>query len=196
MYEQIFGAVHPILATKFHSLGLAYHSLFQRLSQRIQFHDTATRVLADMPESPEKAANLESLQDRLLTDVEGARVEQSNYLSSSINMIRQSIIVSERTIGLDSHATCQSYTDLAVLELSIGNPMAALRISKHAINLWASLHGARHPAILKALVRLKFLSFGSRLMYSVIPRSMCRLLFNPCLLISPIQFQFFSKRKL
>lgn len=41
LYEQIHGAVHPELATRYHSLGIMYHNIVQSLSRKIQLHDAA-----------------------------------------------------------------------------------------------------------------------------------------------------------
>lgn len=83
----------------------------------------------------------------MLDDVEAARNELVSFEQSALRMIRQSIVISERTLGLDAHETVQYYSDLGLLEHSSGNHDAALRYTMHALNLWTCVARPYHPLI-------------------------------------------------
>lgn len=155
MYEQIYGPVHAIASAKSHSLGIVYHQLYQTIMRKVTTHDVATQVLSEMGPK-EREENAVQFAEAMLEDVAAARHEAESYLQSSVRSIRQSLIVTERTLGLDASETCQQYTDLTVLEHGVGNSLLALRLSRHAIDLWASTYGPDHPAILKIMVRCPY----------------------------------------
>lgn len=155
MYEQIYGPVHPTLATKAHSLGIIYHQLHSAISTKVNYHDGTEQVLADMSEA-DREVNRPKLEKGLLQDVEGARKQAEMYLESSIRSIRQAVILSERCKGLDDPETAECYIDLALVEQMGNNATSALHLIKHAIGLYVTSYGSDHPAILRLLVRLVF----------------------------------------
>ena len=158
MYEQIYGPIHSFAATKSHSLGIMYQQLFSKLHRKVNYHDSVTELLAEMPEE-RRAENLVQLKENLLEDVEIVRAQADIYLELSIRTIRQAVVISERCSGLDDSETVEYYTDLALVEQMGNNPTTALRLIKYAIELYVTAYGPDHPVILRLLVR--FFSFRS-----------------------------------
>lgn len=93
------------------------------------------------------------IRDLLLPDVALARQEQESFIQQAVRMVRQSIVISERVNGVDSHDAIQQYADLGLLEHGAGNVEVGLRLSKHAMDLWTAAYGPRHPALVTLLVR-------------------------------------------
>ncbi|GAA5923672.1 translation initiation factor 3 subunit CLU1 [Sporobolomyces koalae] len=156
--DQVFGTVHPEAASKCHSLGLIWHSLSQRLLTSVQRHELAEQALkefASLPKSEELDNDREvQIREMLLPNVEAARAEAESYLQAAVRMVRQSIVVCERTSGLDAHDTLQQYTDLGLLEQAAGNVEVGLRLSKHAMDLWRAAYGPAHPALVSILANV------------------------------------------
>ena len=116
-YEQVFGAVHPEAASKFHTLGISelarralckpsaharltpvYHNMAQAALRKIQTHETAEDQLKNMiPEARIEGAK--RLQEYLLENPDAARAEAEHFLNSAVRMLRQSVIIAERTFG-------------------------------------------------------------------------------------------------
>lgn len=148
--DQIFGAVHPEAATKYHQLGITYHGLATSLSRKVAVHEAIEEALKEA--TAENKAQLQSQADQLLLpNIEAARAELEHYQSLAVQMVRQSIIITERTIGLDGHDTIQAYTDLGLLEQQVGNTLVGLRLTRHALNLWTATYGPDHPQSLNLL---------------------------------------------
>lgn len=153
LYEQVFGSVHSEAAARCHNLAIIYHSLHSNLAQRVDMHHSATAVYEALKDE-EKVTALPKIQEVLLTDVEAVKAEADSFLNQAVQILRQSIVVAERTSALDSSETCQQYVDLGVLENSVGNSDIALRLTKHALDIYVTNHGPRHPYIFTLLVRL------------------------------------------
>lgn len=100
-----------------------------------------------------QAEALPRLQEVLLPDLERTKLEAESFIQTAVTLVQRAIIASERVNGLETSETIQMYSDLGVLESAIGNPDAALRFLKHAIELFATHYGPRHPSILNLLVR-------------------------------------------
>ncbi|GAA5956329.1 hypothetical protein JCM3765_005630 [Sporobolomyces pararoseus] len=153
--EQVFGTVHPEAATKYHSLGLIWHTLSQRILASVQRHELAEQALkelASMPKSEDPTDDRKAqITEMLVPNVESARAEAESYLQQAVRMVRQSIVISERTNGIDSHETIQQYTDLGLLEHAAGNVNLGLRLLKHAVDLWSVSYGPAHPAVVTIL---------------------------------------------
>ena len=148
--DQIFGAVHPEAATKYHQLGITYHGLATSLARKVAVHEAIEEALKEA--TAENKAQLQTQADQLLLpNIEAARAELEHYQSLAVQMVRQSIIITERTLGLDGHDTIQAYTDLGLLEQQVGNTLVGLRLTRHALNLWAATYGPSHPQSLNLL---------------------------------------------
>jgi protein TIF31 len=152
LYEQVFGSIHSEAATKCHNLAIVYHTVFQNLTRKVEIHENAQAAYEAMTEE-QKVEALPKVQEVLLSDPEAVRLQGQNYLTQAIQLVRQSIIVAERTSALDGSEAIQQYSDLALLENTIGNVEAALRLTKHAVGLLVTTYGPDHPTILTLLVR-------------------------------------------
>ncbi|KAL8280766.1 hypothetical protein RQP46_006770 [Phenoliferia psychrophenolica] len=149
-YEQIFGAIHPEAASHFHTLGIMYHNIAQGALRKVQTHETAEDQLKNMvPEARIEGAK--RFQEYLLENPDVQRAEAEHFLQAAVRMLRQSVIIAERAFGLDSPEAIQHYSDLGLLEQSIGNTDAGMRLTKHAMSLWVSTHGPHHPSNLNLL---------------------------------------------
>ncbi|GAA5974362.1 hypothetical protein JCM11641_005234 [Rhodosporidiobolus odoratus] len=148
--EQVYGAVHSEQATKYHSLGIAWHGLASRVFSQIRTHEIAEQALKDMlPEDRE--AHETRIRDLLMPNVAEARTEADMYVQQAARMVRQSIVVSERVSGPDSHDAIQQYADLGLLEHAAGNVEDGLKLTKHAMNLWTATYGPNHPSLVNLL---------------------------------------------
>ncbi|GAA5919909.1 hypothetical protein JCM6882_005487 [Rhodosporidiobolus microsporus] len=148
--EQVFGAVHPEQAQKYHSLGIVWHSLASRILSQIRTHEVAEQALKDL--APEDREQHEArISELLLPNVAEARADHEAYLQQAVRMVRQSIVISERVNGVDSHDAIQQYADLGLLEHAAGNVTAGLKLSKHAMDLWTAAYGPRHPSLVSLL---------------------------------------------
>lgn len=106
-----------------------------------------------MPKSEDPEDDREAqIRDMLLPNVESARAEADSYLQQAVRMVRQSIVICERTNGIDSHDAIQQYTDLGLLEHAAGNVDLGLKLSKHAMDLWSASYGPAHPSVVSILV--------------------------------------------
>lgn len=63
----------------------------------------------------------------------------------AIELARKAVIVSERTLGVDSNETVLGYLNLGLLEHSAGNIILALSYIRHALDLWKVVYGPNHP---------------------------------------------------
>ncbi|MCJ1474915.1 Intracellular distribution of mitochondria [Lambiella insularis] len=70
---------------------------------------------------------------------------QLDEKNAAVELARKAVIVSERTLGLDSDETILSYLNLGLLEHGNGNTKIALVYMKHALELWKIIFGLRHP---------------------------------------------------
>jgi len=64
---------------------------------------------------------------------------------AAVELARKAVIVSERTLGVDSSETILNYLNLGLFEHSNGNTHAALAYIRHAFGLWRIIYGDGHP---------------------------------------------------
>lgn len=88
----------------------------------------------------------------MIEDIDTVRAQCDGYIQQAARMVRQSVVIAERTLGLDAPETIQQYTDLGILEQALGNFGLAMKFTKHAITLWASVYGLNHPGVHALLV--------------------------------------------
>ncbi|GAA6033662.1 hypothetical protein JCM8097_004371 [Rhodosporidiobolus ruineniae] len=158
--EQVYGTVHPEQATKYHQLGIVWHNLATRVLNSIRTHEVAEQALKDIaPEDREQ--HEERIKELLIPDVAAARADHEAYLQQAVRMVRQSIVVSERVNGVDSHDAIQHYTDLGLLEHGAGNIQAGLKLSKHAMDLWVATYGPNHPGLVSLLNNISAMVSGA-----------------------------------
>lgn len=159
--EQIFGPVHAEGADKFHALGIMWHNLAQRVLSTVRTHELAASALADLSPA-EREQHEKQIQELLVPDVEQARAEAEAYLQQAVRLVRQSIVISERTNGIDSADAITQFSDLGLLEQAAGNFELALTLTKHAMNLYVAVYGLKHPQLVTllnnaaAMVQAKF----------------------------------------
>ena len=70
---------------------------------------------------------------------------QLDEKNAAVELARKAVIVSERTLGLDSNETILSYLNLALFEHANNNTKIALIYVKHALELWKIIYGLKHP---------------------------------------------------
>ncbi|KAI0480497.1 putative eukaryotic translation initiation factor 3 subunit CLU1/TIF31 [Xylariaceae sp. FL0804] len=63
----------------------------------------------------------------------------------AVDLARKAVLVSERTIGIDSHETLLYYLNLGLFMHGTGDSKAALAYVKHALDLWKVIYGSDHP---------------------------------------------------
>lgn len=70
---------------------------------------------------------------------------QTDEKEAAVELARKAVIVTERTLGIDSADTILSYLNLSLFEHASGNTKTALVYIKHAMDLWKIIFGANHP---------------------------------------------------
>lgn len=70
---------------------------------------------------------------------------QTDEKEAAVELARKSVIVTERTLGVDSHDTILAYLNLSLFEHASGNTKTALAYIRHAMDLWKIIYGASHP---------------------------------------------------
>ena len=70
---------------------------------------------------------------------------QLDEKSAAIELAHKAVIISERTLGIDSNETILSYLNLALFEHGNRNTTVALACVKHALELWKIIYGSKHP---------------------------------------------------
>jgi protein TIF31 len=82
---------------------------------------------------------------------------------AAVELARKAVIVSERTLGVDSSETLLSYLNLGLFLHANGETKLALTYIKHALELWKVIYGSNHPdsitTINNAAVMLQHLKF-------------------------------------
>lgn len=149
--EQIFGAVHPEAAEKYHALGIMWHNIAQRILKTLRTHDAAEQALRELPEA-DRAKYEQQVSNMLLPEPEAARADVEAYMNQAVRLVRQSIVISERTYGIDSADAITQYADLGLLEQQAGNVSVALQLTRHAMNLYVATYGPKHPQLVTLLV--------------------------------------------
>ncbi|GAA6023979.1 hypothetical protein JCM8202_004909 [Rhodotorula sphaerocarpa] len=148
--EQIFGAVHPEAAEKYHTLGIMWHNLAQRIIRALRTHEAAEQTLRDLPAQEREQYEAE-VKNLLMPDPESARAEVEAYLQQAVRLVRQSIVISERTYGIDSADAITQYSDLGLLEQQAGNVTLGLQLTRHAMDLYVATYGPKHPQLVTLL---------------------------------------------
>lgn len=64
---------------------------------------------------------------------------------AAVELARKAVIVSERTLGVDSAETLLSYLNLGLFSHANGETKLALAYIKHALELWKVIYGPNHP---------------------------------------------------
>lgn len=72
---------------------------------------------------------------------------QSEEKEAAVELQRKALVVSERTIGIDSGETVLNYLNLSLFEHGMGNTTIALTCLKRALQLWNLVFGKGHPDI-------------------------------------------------
>jgi protein TIF31 len=70
---------------------------------------------------------------------------QTDEKDAAVELARKAVIVTERTLGVDSADAILAYLNLSLFEHSMGNTKVALNYVKHALNLWKIIYGPNHP---------------------------------------------------
>lgn len=70
---------------------------------------------------------------------------QTDEKDAAVELARKAVIVTERTLGVDSADTILAYLNLSLFEHSMGNTKVALNYVRHALNLWKIIYGPNHP---------------------------------------------------
>ena len=70
---------------------------------------------------------------------------QLDEKSAAIELAHKAVIISERTLGIDSNETILSYLNLALFEHGNRNTTLALACVRHALELWKIIYGSKHP---------------------------------------------------
>jgi len=70
---------------------------------------------------------------------------QLDEKTAAVELARKAVIVSERTLGVDSTETILNYLNLGLFEHANGDTKAALAYIKHAFGFWRVIYGDGHP---------------------------------------------------
>lgn len=70
---------------------------------------------------------------------------QLDEKNAAIELAHKAVIISERTLGIDSNETILSYLNLALFEHGNRNTIVALACVRHALELWKIIYGFKHP---------------------------------------------------
>ena len=70
---------------------------------------------------------------------------QLDEKNAAVELAHKAVIISERTLGIDSNETILSYLNLGLFEHGNGNTTVALLCMRHALELWKIIYGLKHP---------------------------------------------------
>lgn len=70
---------------------------------------------------------------------------QTDEKEAAVELARKAVIVTERTLGVDSADTILAYLNLSLFEHSLGNTKIALAYVRHALDIWKVIYGPNHP---------------------------------------------------
>ena len=70
---------------------------------------------------------------------------QTDEKEAAVELARKAVIVTERTLGIDSHDTILAYLNLSLFEHHVGNTKRALKYVRHALDVWKVIYGPHHP---------------------------------------------------
>lgn len=65
--------------------------------------------------------------------------------SGAVELAHKSVIIFERTLGLDASETVLGYLNVGLFEHANGNTKVALVYVRHALQLWKLIYGLNHP---------------------------------------------------
>ncbi|KAL8729705.1 MAG: hypothetical protein Q9166_004533 [cf. Caloplaca sp. 2 TL-2023] len=86
-----------------------------------------------------------------------------NEKDAAVELAHKAVVISERTIGIDSDETILSYLNLSLFEHANHNTAVALACQRHALELWKIIYGPNHPDCMttynNAAVMLQHLKF-------------------------------------
>ncbi|KAL8803530.1 MAG: hypothetical protein Q9182_003131 [Xanthomendoza sp. 2 TL-2023] len=68
-----------------------------------------------------------------------------NEKDAAVELAHKAVVISERTIGIDSDETILSYLNLSLFEHANNNTAVALACQRHALELWKIIYGPNHP---------------------------------------------------
>lgn len=163
-YEQVFGTIHPEMCRHWHSLAIMYHQLSQRASLEMSEYNERLIEMSTLYQAASQEADKEELKKRIQDfqrerDTDAIKAEIDTYIQLAAHNLRQSVIVAERTLGLDHPETIQQYSDLSVMEYSLGNIDTAMKYTKHALDLLHMVYGPGcHPDGSAAVTHAGFLA--------------------------------------
>lgn len=125
-----------------------YHQLSQPLVRNVQAYEISKHSTSE--EDRKRAANETSITSE--EDYAVAKRELQGFIDSAISMCRQSVVLTERTLGADSFKTALRFIDLGTLEHSYDNVKAALAYTRHAFEILEVIHGSSHPETIRAVL--------------------------------------------
>lgn len=70
---------------------------------------------------------------------------QLDEKNAAIELAHKAVIISERTLGIDSGETILAYLNLALFEHGNRNTAVAVSCVRHALELWKIVYGGQHP---------------------------------------------------
>lgn len=70
---------------------------------------------------------------------------QNDEKEAAVELARKAVIVTERTLGVDSHDAVLAYLNLSLFEHHLGNTKQALLYVRHALEIWKIIFGPNHP---------------------------------------------------
>ena len=70
---------------------------------------------------------------------------QLDEKNAAIELAHKAVIISERTLGVDSSETILAYLNLALFEHHNSNTGVAISCVRHALELWKIIYGPKHP---------------------------------------------------
>ena len=70
---------------------------------------------------------------------------QLDERNAAIELAHKAVIISERTLGIDSSETILAYLNLALFEHGNRNTAVAVACVRHALELWKIIYGTKHP---------------------------------------------------
>ncbi|RMD42415.1 hypothetical protein DV735_g2749, partial [Chaetothyriales sp. CBS 134920] len=70
---------------------------------------------------------------------------QTDEKEAAVELARKAVILTERTMGVDSNDTILAYLNLSLFEHHVGNTRQALKYVKHALDVWKIGYGPKHP---------------------------------------------------
>ena len=76
---------------------------------------------------------------------------QMNEKAAAVELEHKAVILSERTLGVDSNETILCYLNLGLFEHGNGNTSTALSSVRHALELWKVTYGPKHPDLITTM---------------------------------------------